>query len=193
MGVVAPLSSTAAVIPLAVGIAIGERPSALQGAGVGIALIGVILASREAGHEAQESRAVAAGAGMALISAVGFGCFFLAIDRASEADVLWAVFVNRLTSVALLGAAMLAVRPKLGLQAADVRKLALIGVLDISANGAFAVASTEGLVSVVAVLGSLYPIVTVVLARVVLGERLHVLQRVGAVGALAGVVLISAG
>jgi drug/metabolite transporter (DMT)-like permease len=194
MGVVAPLSSTAAIIPLAVGLAIGERPSALQGAGVALALAGVVLASREAGHEAHESRAVAAGAGLALVSAVGFGCFFLAIDRASEQDVLWAVFVNRLTSSVLLGIAMFAViRPHITLKARDLRALAFVGVLDIAANGAFALASTKGLVSVVAVLGSLYPVITVILARFILGERLHMLQRVGAFGALAGVVLISAG
>jgi drug/metabolite transporter (DMT)-like permease len=74
-----------------------------------------------------------------------------------------------------------------------MRILALVGVLDIAANGFFAVASTKGLVSVVAVLASLYPIVTVVLARVVLKERLHAVQRIGAAAALAGVALISAG
>ena len=80
MGVVAPLSSTAAVIPVAVGIATGDRPSALQGIGVAIAIGGVILASREATDEAQNSPAISRGAGFALISAVGFGCFFL-LDR----------------------------------------------------------------------------------------------------------------
>ncbi|MEA2659817.1 MAG: hypothetical protein QOF64_2413, partial [Candidatus Binatota bacterium] len=105
MGVVAPLASTGAVIPVGVGIATGDRPCALQGVGVAVAICGVILASREAGEEAKESRAVSRGAGFALISAVGFGCFFLAIDRASDDDVLWAVAVNRTVSVSLLGLA----------------------------------------------------------------------------------------
>jgi drug/metabolite transporter (DMT)-like permease len=193
MGVVAPLSSTAAVIPVAVGIATGDRPSALQGIGVAVAIAGVVLASREAGEEARSSRAVSAGAGFALISAVGFGCFFLAIDRASDGDVLWAVCVNRTVSVSLLGLALLITRPKLGIKGADMRTLAIVGVLDIAANGFFALAATKGLVSVVAVLSSLYPVMTVILARVVLKERLHAVQRIGAFTALAGVALISAG
>jgi drug/metabolite transporter (DMT)-like permease len=193
MGVVAPLSSTAAIIPLVVGIATGDRPSALQGVGVGIALCGVVLASREASEEAHKSRSVAAGAGFAMVSAVGFGCFFLAIDRASNTDVLWAVCVNRTVSVTLLAAALLITRPQLGIRLPDMRTLAIVGVLDIAANGFFAVASTKGLVSVVAVVSSLYPVTTVVLARVVLGERLRAVQRLGALAALLGVALVSAG
>jgi drug/metabolite transporter (DMT)-like permease len=193
MGVVAPLSSTAAVIPVAVGVATGDRPSTLQAVGVAVAIAGVILASREAGEEARDSRAVSRGAGFALISAVGFGCFFLAIDRASDGDVLWAVTVNRTVSVSLLGLALLATRPKLGIKPADMRTLAIVGVLDIAANGLFALAATKGLVSVVAVLSSLYPVMTVILARYVLKERLARIQRLGAFAALAGVALISAG
>jgi drug/metabolite transporter (DMT)-like permease len=193
MGVVAPLSSTAAVIPLVVGIASGERPSALQAGGVALAVAGVALAAREASEEAHQSRAVARGAGLALVSAAGFGCFFVAIHRASTADVLWAVTVNRAVSVSVLGAVVLATGARLGLRVRDIRTLAVVGVLDIAANGMFALGSTKGLVSVVAVLSSLYPVVTVVLARVVLGERLHAVQRLGAAAALAGVVLISSG
>jgi drug/metabolite transporter (DMT)-like permease len=74
-----------------------------------------------------------------------------------------------------------------------MRTLAIVGVLDIAANGFFAVASTKGLVSVVAVVSSLYPVTTVVLARVVLGERLRAVQRLGALAALLGVALVSAG
>lgn len=191
MGVVAPLSSTAAVIPVIVGVATGDRPSALQGAGVVVAVAGVALASREAGEQGE--RTVSKGVGLALISAVGFGCFFLLIDRASDADVLWAVSVNRTLSVTLLALALLVTRPKLGLKAADMRILAVVGILDVSANGLFAVAATMGLVSVVAVLSSLYPVMTVILARVVLKERLGGLQRAGAAAALVGVALISAG
>ena len=193
MGVVAPLSSTAAVIPLVVGLASGDSLTALQAAGIALAITGVVIASREASEEAAGSTAVAKGAGFALISAIGFGCFFVAIDRASDADVLWAVCVNRTVSALLLSAALLVTRPKLGLRIADMRILVLVGVLDIAANWFFAVASTKGLVSVVAVLASLYPIVTVVLARVVLHERLHAVQRIGAAAALAGVALNSAG
>ena len=193
MGVVAPLSSTAAVIPLVVGLAGGDSLNAPQASGIALAIAGVVLASREASDEAKASTAVARGAGFALISALGFGFFFVAIAKASDADVMWAVCVNRTVSALLLTAALLVTRPRIGLRARDMRVLALVGVLDTGANGLFALASTKGLVSVVSVLASLYPIVTVVLARVVLKERLHAVQRIGAAAALAGVALISAG
>jgi drug/metabolite transporter (DMT)-like permease len=193
MGVVAPLSSTAAVIPLVVGLATGDSLSALQAGGVALAISGVVLASREAGDEAKGSTAVAKGAGYALVSALGFGWFFVAIAHASDADVMWAVCVNRTVSALLLTAALLVTRPRLGLKVADMRVLVVVGVLDTGANGFFALASTKGLISVVSVLASLYPIATVVLARVVLHERLQAIQRVGAAAALAGVALISAG
>jgi drug/metabolite transporter (DMT)-like permease len=156
--------------------------------GLAVAIAGVLLASREAG----EQGAVAQGAGFALLSALGFGVFFLGMDRASDSDVLWAVCANRTFSAALLGLALLATRPALGLRRGDMRILAIVGILDTLANGLFALAATKGLVSVVAVLASLYPVVTVVLARVVLKERLRTVQRVGAGLALAGVALISA-
>jgi drug/metabolite transporter (DMT)-like permease len=193
MGIVAPISATAAVIPVTVGVATGERPSTAQAVGVGLALAGVVLASREAGTETGRDGAVAKGAGLAVLAAIGFGCFFLTMDRASNEDVLWAIFGNRVTSVTLLSGACLVARPNLDLSREDAAKVAAIGILDISANTLFAFASTHGLVSVVAVLGSLYPVVTVLLARLLLHERIAVLQRAGAIGALAGVVLISAG
>jgi drug/metabolite transporter (DMT)-like permease len=194
MGVVAPLSSTGAVIPVVVGIAGGDRPTTLQGAGLGLALAGVALAAREASEEARESGPVSRGAGLALLSAAGFGCFFVAMHEASGPDVLWAVTVNRALSVSLLAAVLLLViRPKLELRGRDIRTLAVVGTLDIAANGLFALAATKGLVSIVAVLSSLYPVVTVVLARLVLGERLHRVQRLGAAVALLGVALISSG
>jgi drug/metabolite transporter (DMT)-like permease len=175
------------VVPLVVGLATGERPHAIQGLGIALAIVGVVLASRD------ESGASAQGAGLAIIAALGFGTFFVGIDRASEADVLWALTVSRAFSFAFLACAALAIRPPFPRSPRDLGTLAAIGVLDTSANLLFALATTQGLVSVVAVLGSLYPIITVVLARFVLHERLHPLQRVGAIGALAGAALISAG
>jgi drug/metabolite transporter (DMT)-like permease len=187
MGVVAPISSAAAVVPLIVGLGLGERPHPIQGAGIALAIAGVVLASRE------EGGASAAGAGLAIVAALGFGTFFVGIDRASQADVLWALAVSRAFSFAFLACAALAVRPRLPRTPRELCDLVFVGVLDTSANLLFALATTKGLVSVVAVLGSLYPIVTVILARVVLHERLRVLQRVGAIGALAGAALISSG
>lgn len=195
MAVVAPISATAAVIPVVVGIATGDRPSALQLAGLVLALVGVVFVSREepGGGGFQAASGVAAGAGLALAAAVGFGCFFLAMDKASDGDVFWAILVNRVTGVSLLVAATLALRPRLAVGADGGRALFAVGFLDISANTLYALASTEGLVSIVAVLGSLYPVMVIVLARFVLHEHIRPIQLAGAALALAGVALISAG
>jgi drug/metabolite transporter (DMT)-like permease len=187
MGVVAPISSAAAVVPLAVGLANGERPHPVQAAGIALAIAGVVMASRE------EGGANASGAGLAIVAALGFGGFFVGIAEASKSDALWALGASRGCSVAFLTCAALAMRPQMPRTAREYGLLAFVGVLDTTANLLFALASTKGLVSVVAVLGSLYPIITVLLARVVLHERLRTVQRVGAIGALAGAALISSG
>jgi drug/metabolite transporter (DMT)-like permease len=193
MSVVAPISATAAVVPVLVGLVEGERPSVLQVAGMAAALAGVILASREPVEEGCPP-ANRAAIGLALVAAAGFGTFFVALDRASaQGDVSWVIVVSRGCSLALLVVAALAVRPGLPRDAASIGMLGIIGVLDLGANGLYALATREGLLSVVSVLGSLYPAVTVVLARVVLAERVARVQEVGVVLALAGVVAISAG
>jgi len=191
MAVVAPISATAAVIPVTFGIATGERPSLVQGAGVAIALTGVVLASREPPHGEAAARR-AKGVGLALLAAVAFGSFFVLIDSASEQDAAWAIFANRVTAVSVLLLIATALRPGLP-KPADLLPLAAIGLLDIGANGLFVLSAAEGLVSVAAVLASLYPVVVILLARAVLKERVSRLQGAGALVALAGVVLISAG
>jgi drug/metabolite transporter (DMT)-like permease len=194
MGVVAPISACAAIVPVAVGIATGDRPAGLQFAGVALALGGVGLASRgEIGHGSGSSRRVARGAGLAMLSALGFGFFFLGMDRASDADVAWAMLVNRVTGVSLLVLAAAALRPPIRATRRDAPALALVGSLDIGANAMFAIAATKELVSLVSVLGSLYPVTTVGLAAIVLRERPPGPARLGVAGALAGVVLIAAG
>jgi drug/metabolite transporter (DMT)-like permease len=192
MAVVAPISGTAAAIPVTVGLISGERPGGLQVAGIVLAIAGVALASRELPEEGGGAR-VATGVGLALLAALGFGSFFVAMDAASEDDLFWAIFFNRATSVSALLVLTAVLRPRLSVHRGDVRALLAIGALDIGANTLFAAASTEGLVSLVAVLASLYPVVTILLARVVLGERVRRAQQAGVVLALAGVALISAG
>jgi drug/metabolite transporter (DMT)-like permease len=194
MGVVAPISSCAAIVPVVVGIATGDRPGTLQASGLALALIGVVLASREevTGEEGGP-RGTARGTGLALVSALGFGLFFLAMDRASDADVPWAMLVNRIAGVSLLLTAALVLRPPIRAGRRDVPVLIGIGILDTAANAMFAVAATKGLVSVVSVVGSLYPVTTVGLAALVLHERPHPLAQVGVVTALLGVALIAAG
>jgi drug/metabolite transporter (DMT)-like permease len=198
MSVVAPISATGAAVPVLVGLAEGERPGVLQVAGMVAALAGVILASRES--EPTEDMGVAhrragrAAVGLALVAAAGFGTFFVGVDRASAtAEVPWVIVISRSCSLVLVLVAALVARPDLPRDAVSFGALAMVGVLDLGANGLFAVATTKGLLSVVAVLGSLYPAVTVVLARLVLAERVSRLQEVGIGLTLAGVVAISAG
>ena len=192
MGVVAPISATAAVVPLVVGVAGGDRPGSLQYAGIALALVGVVLASREEVGGRLAGR-TARGAGLALLSALGFGLFFVAMDRASDEDVAWAILVNRCTSTTLLLFAFAVLRPRLALGRADIGILIAVGALDIAANAMFGIAATQDLVSLVSVLASLYPITTVGLAAVVLGERPHRTAQVGVVLALCGVALIAGG
>ncbi|HYZ30636.1 MAG TPA: DMT family transporter [Thermoleophilaceae bacterium] len=192
MSVVVPVAATAAVIPVIVGLATGDRPSALQLLGMLVALAGAVMAAREPG-EAGERGSLAAGVLLAALSALFIGFFFLAIDGASDGGAVWASLVNRITSVTLLVVAALAMRPKLAAARPHLPALAVAGTLDVSANLLFAAASTKGLISLVSVAGSLYPVITVLLARVVLKEQVHRIQEAGVIAALGGVVLIAAG
>lgn len=189
LGVVAPISSAAAAIPVAVGLARGERPSLVQLVGVAVALVGIALVSREPGPG--KSRA-AAGAGLALLAAAGFGAYFVFIDVASDGGVAWAVMLSRgvATVVAFsAAAARRSARPGV----AALPPLVVIGLFDVGANALLALALTKGFVSLVSVLASLYPLVTVALAYRVLHERVARTQQAGVVAALAGAGLISAG
>ncbi len=193
MAVVAPISATGAAIPVAVGLSTGDRPGALQAIGLALALVGVVLASREKAHGAAAATRMAAGTGLALVAAVGFGGFFVGMDVASDGDVLWALLAARTCDTLLLIGVALAVRSDVDLSARDGRDLAVVGLFDVAANALFAVASTQGLVSLVAVLASLYPVITIFLASLILKERIRRSQGVGVALALAGVAAISSG
>ncbi|MBA3421860.1 MAG: DMT family transporter [Thermoleophilaceae bacterium] len=200
MSVVAPIAATGAAVPVAFGLASGERPGAVQVAGAAIAIVGVVLAAREegsrslteSGRSAGRTR-LARGVPLALLAAVGLGSFLVAIDAASEGDVGWTILVNRLVSLGLLTFAAVVLRPRPPADLRDAAPAILVGVLETTANILIAIATTLGLVSLVGVLASLYPVVTIALARLVLGERIGRAQQLGAGTALAGVVLIAAG
>ena len=189
VSIVAPIAGVSAVIPVAFGIATGDRPSTWQWAGMATSLLGVFLASREN----EGGRRVAAGVGLALLAAIGFGGYFPPMHAAGNADFWWASLIFRLTSTSVILAAVAVRRPALGVPAVQIPFLALIGTCDMLGVLLFAAASTSGLVSITSVLASLYPIVTVLLARVVLKERVARSQELGIVLTLAGVALISAG
>jgi drug/metabolite transporter (DMT)-like permease len=191
MSIVAPVAATAPAVPVVAAIALGELPEPLQGFGIALALAGVAIISLQPGSDEAPGdvrQSVVFGA----LTALGFGSFLVAMDAASEGSVQWALLVARLTAVTAFAAVFLARRPALGVAAADLPVLVLIGALIIGADAMFAVASTEGLLSVVAVLSSLYPVVTIALARLYLNERIAGIQRVGVAAALIGATAISA-
>jgi drug/metabolite transporter (DMT)-like permease len=194
MSVISPISASgAALIPVIVGIAIGERPASVQVVGMAGAFAGVVLATRapqQAGGAVLPHRAL----GLATIAALGFGGFYVGMDAAVDAaNPFWALLAARVSAGAVLVAALLLVRPGFRADRADLPSLALIGLLDVTANVCFTLGTDTGLLSVVSVLASLYPVATVVLARALLGERLVAVQGAGVVVALAGVAMISAG
>jgi drug/metabolite transporter (DMT)-like permease len=190
MGVVAPISAVAAAIPFAVGVATGERPGAVQLAGVMLALAGVALASRQPVHLGGGR---AAGVGLALLAAAGFGLYFVLLDNAADASVPWAVVVARAASASIAVAAAIGGGVALRVCRRHLPALLAIGVCDVGANVLFGLATTRGYLSVVSVLSALYPVVTMGLAALLLHERIAPSQRLGVAGALAGAAMISAG
>jgi len=190
ISIVAPIAGAAAVIPVAVGVVSGDRPSAWQVGGMACALTGVFLAAREPG---QGTTRVAAGVGLALLAALGFGSYFPPMHAAGNADFWWASLLFRTTSTLVIFSAIAVRRPALSIEGRQLPPLALVGIGDMLGNLFFAAASTTGLVSVTSVLASLYPIVTVIMARLVLHERVARSQEGGIALTLAGVALISAG
>jgi drug/metabolite transporter (DMT)-like permease len=195
MSIVAPISATGAAVPVVVGIAGGERPAALQVAGIAAAIAGVILVSREQDPALAASPPASSRTSilLALVAALGFGSFFVGLRSSARVDVVWALVAARAAGVALLAAAAaIKQAPVIRDRQAQIA-LAAVGLLDLSANALYALATRHGLLSVVAVASSLYPLATVVLARVLLGERVRRVQEVGIAAALTGVVLIAAG
>jgi drug/metabolite transporter (DMT)-like permease len=212
MGVVAPLAAVAsAVVPLGVGLALGERPPPLAYAGVSLALLAVVLVSRgpqarpedaaggstsggprfartdDAGH----ARVTVAAIGTALLAGVGFGLYFVLLDRTAPASGLWPLVVSRAAAgLVVLGVAV--ATGMRGLPARGTLRLAVLaGVLDAAANLAYLLAVRQGLLALVAVLTALYPAATILLARLVLGERTGSAQRIGLAFAGASVALIA--
>ncbi len=216
MGVVAPIASSGVLVPVLIGLVSGDRPSVLQYVGIGLAIVGVILASgpelRPArgedgpGPTTAQARAVV----LAVVAAIGFGFVLWFVAKAGHYSVPMTIVAQRGVSTLTMGVVLLliAVRqsarpPHLepevmrdrhtSLRTRDLPVLGAVGLGDALANAAFAQASTGGLLSIVSVLGSLYPVATLVLARVFLKERLLSIQLKGVSVALLGIILIGVG
>jgi drug/metabolite transporter (DMT)-like permease len=192
MGIVAPISAAGPVVPLAVDAARGITPTPLQGLGIVLVLLGVATLSWEGSTPARGGR-MAAGAGLAIVAAVGFGFFFVGVDAGSDESPTWAIIAARTMAVALGAIAALALSKPLRPPRSLLVMLAAVGLVDTSANVLIAAATTYGAAGIVAVLSSLYPVVTMMLAWRFLGERLAATKRAGGVVALAGAALVAAG
>jgi drug/metabolite transporter (DMT)-like permease len=194
MGVVSPITALGALVPLGAGLIAGERPTSLQLTGIVLALVGAVAAS---GPELSGASAASGSGRRSVILAVAAGALFgvalLAIDRGSDHDTLLTMVGMRATSVTGFALVAIALRTAGGVRARSLPAIAAVGLADAAANMTFGVASTMGMVSVVSVLGGLYPVATVLLAYLVLHERMLGVQRVGVAVALVGVALLATG
>jgi drug/metabolite transporter (DMT)-like permease len=195
MGVVAPLTAVAsAIVPVVVGIALGERPPVLAYGGVALALLGVVLVSRGPVEDPAHARVTFRVVGFALLAGVGFGLYFVLLAQAPATSGGWPLLVSRLASALVVVALAVGAghQRKLGRLSGGVVRLAVLaGALDALANLAYLLAVRQGLLSLVAVVVALYPAATILLARLVLGERTGRAQRLGLAVAAGSVALIA--
>jgi drug/metabolite transporter (DMT)-like permease len=190
MSIVSPVTACGAVVPFAIALARGERPSGWAIGGAAVALVGAVLASASEGRASGDRRL---GALLSVVAAVSIGLFvyFLGVGG-KHGDPYSALFGARISSLSVLLLGSLALRAPVRPSRALLPAIALIGVLDVSANALYVFASRSGFLSVVGVLGSLYPVVTLLAAYVVLNERITRVQKGGVVLALLGVCVVAA-
>ena len=186
MTVVAPITAVvSAVVPVAVGITLGERPAAIALVGVALAIVAVALVSGGGGRAERPTRAGIVA--VAVVAGTGFGLLFVFLDRTSESSGLWPLLLAQVTSLLILGTLCVARRVRVAPRRLDAGLMVLAGCLAVAANVAYLAATRQGLLSLVAVVTSMYPASTVVLATVLDHERMSNSQAVGlglAVGAL---------
>jgi drug/metabolite transporter (DMT)-like permease len=187
MGIVAPVSAVlATAIPVIFSIFSEGLPLPLQLTGFGLALVSIWLLSRP-----EKLGGSPAGLGMAVLAGLGFGGFFTALDQISENAVFWPIAAGRLAACAAMVVFTLAMRRTLIPQLAPLSLLILLGLLDVGGNLFFLLAVQTGRLDVAAVLASLYPAVTAILAWLIAKERMALLQVFGLVMAILAIVLIT--
>jgi len=192
MSIVAPVSSAAPAVPVVVGVALGEAPAPIQSVGLVLIVAGVVGTAAHPRSTSPSPSPAGPSVLYGLLSAVGFGAFFVAMDSASEGSLPWALLVARLTAVTALVAAALVTRSRVVTGLSDIPILAAIGILIVGADAMYAAATTVGSLAVVAVLSALHPLVTIGLARTLLHERITRTQTAGIAACVAGVLAITA-
>jgi len=190
VSIVVPISALCALVPVTFGLIQGEIPHIIQGIGIIAALCGGVLISlqKQTGNERSHGTQ---GIIPAIGAALGFGFFFVLMDVAGGVDPLWAATASRLVSFILVLSAAALVRPPLKIKPVHLPVVAMIGALDSAAALAYTTATTKGMLGLVSVVSSLYPVVSVVLAAIFLKERLRSIQRIGVVLIILGIAMIS--
>jgi drug/metabolite transporter (DMT)-like permease len=192
ISIVVPISALCVLLPVAASLLRGEIFQPIQGLGMATAVGGGVLISLENNSGAEKKR-LAAGIFPAFGAALGFGAFYVVMDLAGSVDPLWAATLSRTSFFLFLLPALLYKRPSLKIVFNHLPAVCIIGMLDGIAAFAYTSATTKGLLSLVSVVSSLYPAVSVILALLFLKERLRRFQLIGVVLAIIGIALISAG
>lgn len=192
MGIVSPLAALGVLVPVAVGLARGDAPGAVTSIGVAVALAGAVAASGPELRGRTGARPIV----LAAMAAVCFGTTMVMLAQGARSSPLMSLWGMRATSVSSLTVVTVLLTrsgTRFAIRRADLPLIVLAGLGDAGANLLFSLASLRGYLSVVSVLASLYPAMTVVLARFVLHQRLLPVQLAGIAAALCGVVLVSLG
>lgn len=191
MAVVAPTTAVCAVlVPVLTAIALGERPGARATAGIALAIAAITLVSQSAATDSGAATPLRTGLDLALASGVAIGLFFLALARTSAAAGLWPLLAARVVSVSLFGAMAALSRIQIGMPPPVLATAVGGGIVDMVANLLYLLATRAGPLTLAVTLTSLYPASTVLLARVVVGERLAPRQWAGVACALVAIVTI---
>jgi drug/metabolite transporter (DMT)-like permease len=196
ISVVAPLAAVVgATIPVCYALARGERPGSAALVGIAIALVAVVAVSIAPSDPRHAHVAVTPGVVvLALLAGILFGTFYICFSRVGEEAGLWPVALGRVASTATLGAlALVLTRGRLRIGWGLGKLVIAIGVLEVAATVPLLLALQRGPISIASVLASLYPVTTVLLAALVLHERMSRLQLAGVALALAAIVLVTAG
>ena len=189
MGVVSPIASLSVLIPLTIAFISGEKPNSTQLIGMSIALTGAVCASGPVGRGGVALKPVL----LAVVAAIGFGLAVNFIAKGSTSSAIMTMTTMRFTTFIIAIFLFAKYRTFGGFTKKDLPVLILLGAADFIANLLLGVATTKGLVSLAVVLGSLFPIVTALMAFKLLHERLHKVQYIGIALAIMGVAVISAG
>ncbi len=190
MSILAPISATGVILPVIWGIVHGDSLSGLSMVGITITILGSILAVMERGIQGNQI-ILTKGLGLSVGSALFVGIYFILMDVACANNPIWASMIMRASTLFVLIPLLFFVRVKINTVRAQYPYIVLMGIMDTMAAFCFAIATSKGMLSEVAVISSLYPVVTVALSAVIVKERIHRIQYSGVFLALTGVMLIS--